>query len=286
MTLRITKWLVPAILTFTGFGFSQGISVEHESIPERLKDVYEYSRLHFELKSQHYDHALSAMMLAEDIDLIEETTGSTALGLAALDESADAIDVVKPLVLKYGANLKLPDVKGFTPLHSAVRAGNFAVVEFLAYHGADLESINQQQPEREMTPLYMAHLYDRPRIAEFLRKRGADELPIEIQEDLEITASMGNAAMEIAKKLARQKINGTIPKNNQQAHERELLMALTDASQETYGHRGKLAELQKLLANRDLELKAVEMTPAEPVMTQVENRKAVKKTLAELVLDN
>ena len=152
--------------------------VEHNRIPAGLEALFNNSKLHFELKRNHYDHALVAMMLTEDIDLIEETTGMTALGLAAMDESADAFDMVERLVLKYGADLKLADTHGYTALHYAATAGNLAVVKFLANFGArvDVEKEEGQGFRRaghRITPLYMAYKYDRPRVAEFLRMRGA-----------------------------------------------------------------------------------------------------------------
>lgn len=264
---------------FVGSVQSQ-ISVEHESIPARLEALYNNSRLHFELKSKHYDHALSAMMLAEDIDMIEETTGMTPLGLAAKDESADAIDVVKPLVLKYGADLKLADDKGFTPLHYAVIAGNYAVVEFLANHGADVEAVNILN-ERPVTPLYLAYQHDRPRIAEFLKMRGADDLDREARDDLELTASISNAAKQIAKDLTRDIVSGRSIRNRHQELAKQRFLTLAEAMRSTLEAQGKIAEIQELLEYRDRYLKAIENTPPEPGMTHVEYGDAVKKTMTQ-----
>lgn len=154
---------------------------EHNRIPRGLEALFKNSKLHFELKRNHYDHALVAMMLTKDIDMIEETSGMTALGLAAMDESADAFDMVERLVLQYGADLKLADTNGYTALHYAAAAGNLAVVKFLANFGArvDVEKEEEQGYRRDghrITPLYMAYKHDRPRVAEFLRMRGAIDI--------------------------------------------------------------------------------------------------------------
>lgn len=166
--------------------------VERNRIPAGLEALFTNSRLHFELKRNHYDHALVAMMLTEDIDMIEETTGMTALGLAAKDESADAFDMVERLVLKYGADLKLADSNGYTALHYAAAAGNLAVVKFLANFGArvDVEKAEGQGYRRDgqrITPLYMAYKYDRPRVAEFLRMRGAIDIDPGVRARLKLT---------------------------------------------------------------------------------------------------
>ena len=194
---------------FLVVGSSQAqTSVEHNRIPARLEALFNNSKLHFELKSNHYDHALVAMMRTEDIDRIEETTGMTALGLAAKDESADAFDMVEPLVLKYGADLKLADANGYTALHYASAAGNLAVVKFLANFGARVEVEKEEEKEKDkrgkghrITPLYMAYKYDRPRVAEFLRMRGAIEIDPDVRAHLKLTHSMSAIAGQIEETL-------------------------------------------------------------------------------------
>lgn len=166
--------------------------VDHNRIPAGLEALFNNSKLHFELKRNHYDHALMAMLLTEDIDMIEETTGMTALGLAAKDESADAFDMVEPLVLKFGADVKLADANGYTALHYAAAAGNLAVVQFLANFGAlvDVEKEEETDKRREghrITPLYMAYKHDRPRVADFLRMHGAIEIDPGVRAGLRFT---------------------------------------------------------------------------------------------------
>ena len=184
---------------------------EHNRNPAGLEALFNNSKLHFELKRNHYDHALAAMMLTEDIDMI-------ALGLAAMDESADAFDMVERLVLKYGANLKLADTNGYTALHYAAAAGNLAVVKFLANFGArvDVEKEEEQGYRREghrITPLYMAYKYDRPRVAEFLRMRGAIDIDAGVRARFDrthrISASvrsieeLGDRITQVTQKLVR-----------------------------------------------------------------------------------
>ncbi|MCY4595814.1 MAG: ankyrin repeat domain-containing protein [Bryobacterales bacterium] len=204
----LTGVLMAALGTaFLVVGSSQAqTSVEHNRIPARLEALFNNSKLHFELKSNHYDHALVAMMLTEDIDMIEETTGMTAMGLAAKDESADAFDMVEPLVLKYGADLNLADAEGYTALHYASAAGNLAVVKFLANFGARVEVEKGEEKDKRrkghrITPLYMAYKYDRPRVAEFLRMRGAIEIDPDVRAHLELTHSMSAIAGQIEEML-------------------------------------------------------------------------------------
>ena len=279
MPTRITKWLVPALLMIAVAGFSQGISVEHESIPERQSELFANSKLHFELKNKHYDHALAAMMLSEDIDLVEETTGTTALGLAAQDQSADAIDVVKPLVLKFGANLKLPDAKGFTPLHYAAKAGNLAVVEFLVDHGADVDAVNQLNERVEITPLYMARLYARPRIVEFLRMRGAHDLEPEVLADVELTESMAKAAREVMLKRVQDARLGRKSRNVQEDVRQEIL-AITGAAERTLRKNGNFTDLEAIEQYRKTYMAAIDSTDPDPGMSVLEYSRKVDETVA------
>ena len=205
---------------FLAVGSSQAqTNIEHHRIPTGLEALFNNSKLHFELKNHHYDHALAAMMLTEDIDMIEDTTGMTALGLAAKDESADAFDMVEPLVLKHGADVNLADANGYTALHYAAAAGNLAVVQFLANSGARVDVEKEEETDKRragnrITPLYMAYKHDRPRVAEFLRMRGAIEIDPGVRARLRFTHRIGatlthveeiqDRIAEVTEKLVRQ----------------------------------------------------------------------------------
>jgi ankyrin repeat protein len=77
--------------------------------------------------------------------IVRETTGAGA------DEEARALAITKVLV-NAGVDVNLPDSRGDTAVHHAVRKGFGAVVEFLAQSGANLNSANKTG----LTPLAMA----------------------------------------------------------------------------------------------------------------------------------
>ncbi len=73
----------------------------------------------------------------DDIDAIEPVTGLTVLGMAAQNETANAYDLLVPLVSVYRADVDAADRNGFMHLHYAAPAGNLFVVEFLKTRGAE-----------------------------------------------------------------------------------------------------------------------------------------------------
>lgn len=154
--------------------------------------------LHYELLRKHYDHALKAMPFTKDIDSLDERTGMTALCLAANDESADSFDMVHALVLKFGADVTVPDKRGLTPLHHAAQAGNLAVVHLLLTYGADINA-SVELPHVNITPLYLAYQGNHQRIAAFLELNGADEIEPTVRQDLEIQGAVMDAYRSIPK---------------------------------------------------------------------------------------
>ena len=174
---RIARWLVPVALVLPMLGYAQKPDAAAISSLERVRKrsaaIEAASPLHYALYRKNYDDALAAMPLAKDIDIIEETTGMTALGLAAKDESADAIDMVQALVLRFGADPKLVDAEGKSALHYAAAAGNLAVVQFLVRMGAEVDAENPSEGSRS-TPLAMALATGRTRVADYLLRQGAD----------------------------------------------------------------------------------------------------------------
>ncbi|MCY4594706.1 MAG: ankyrin repeat domain-containing protein [Bryobacterales bacterium] len=260
---KVTKRMVPGMLIVAVLGFGQGVEViggsTQDRVPARLSALYENSRLHYELHRKHYDHALEAMVLAKDIDMVEETTGRTALGLAAKDESADAIDMVRPLVLRFGADPRIADAKGYTALHYAAAAGNLAVVKFLADHGGEVDAVNPLMKERRVTPLYMAYQKDRARIADFLKFRGADDFDQATRERLELGANTSAAVKELWEKRVRdlRKYQETDP----QTLLREEFKVFANATEETLRAQGKQDQVEELQQFRERYLAALETTP-------------------------
>ena len=260
---KVTKRMVPGMLIVAALGFSQRVEVVGSStqdrVPASMAALYENSRLHFELRRKHYDHALEAMVLAKDIDMVEETSGMTALGLAAKDESADAIDMVRPLVLRFGADPKIADAKGHTALHYAAAAGNLAVVKFLADHGGEVDAVNPLLKVRRVTPLYMAYQKGRMRIADFLKFRGADDFDQATRERLELGANTSAASRKLLEKRVRdpRKYLETDP----QTLLREEFQAFADATEETLRAQGKLDRVEELQQFRERYLEALESTP-------------------------
>ena len=143
-------------------------------------DLLESSPLHYYLIKKDHDRVFELLGTTIDVDAIEPLTGTTPLTMAARDDTADAYDVIKALILTHGADMHVPELSGFKALHYAVIAGNFPVVEFLVDHGADVSDSPPLNPEcvedcerSKQTPLYLARVRDRPRIAEYLQSRGA-----------------------------------------------------------------------------------------------------------------
>ena len=255
--------MVPGMLIVAVLGLGHRAEVfgssTQDRVPASLTALYENSRLHFELHRKHYDHALKAMVLAKDIDMVEETTGLTAMGLAAKDESADAIDMVRPLVLRFGADPRIADAEGYTALHYAAAAGNLAVVKFLADHGGEVDAVNPLLQVRRVTPLYMAYQKGRTRIADFLKFRGADDFDQATRERLELRAHTSAAVKELLEKRVRdpRKYLETDP----QTLLREEFKAFADATEETLRAQGKQDRVEELQQFRERYLAALESTP-------------------------
>ena len=114
--------------------------------------------------------------------------------MACADESADAIDMVEPLVARYGADVTLADATGSTALHYAARAGNLAVVQFLIGAGADVHAENIMG----QTPLYWALEKKRVRIANILRHHGARELDADAMTGLHASIALQEAMASVA----------------------------------------------------------------------------------------
>ncbi len=158
------------------------------SLQDELREV---APLHYYLLNREHDKVFEVLPFVTDINAIEQLTGTTPLTMAARDETSDAYDVGKTMILAYGADLDEPDRTGFKALHYAVLSGNFPVVEFLVDQGADINSSPLKNPECvedceniKETPIYLAFRNNRHRIAEYLTSKGA--IPIDDDERKEI----------------------------------------------------------------------------------------------------
>lgn len=228
------------------------------SMVEALK---ESSRLQYELIHKHYDNALEEMLTVEDIDAINPITGRTALGVACADESADAIDMVKPLVLTYRADVTLADAIGSTPLHYAARAGNLAVVQFLIDNGADVHAENIMG----QTPLYSALERKRVRIAKILKDYGARELDEDATIELHASIALQEAMAAVQRRTGR----GASGANVQEAFRDRITSSFTAASEALLSD-GKVAEAQLLQSVRERLIDIVDSTPRDDGMSSME----------------
>ena len=219
---------------------------EDSSKPKTTKERLESFPLHYALLKNHYDEALAAMPLAEDIDALDPVYGETALGLAAMDESASAYEMVRPLLLTYGADPKLADSRGFTALHYAARAGNYAVAELLLKFGADVDAENPLHEGARITPLWMAYQKNRLRLADFLKQRGAREVDPVMREHLRREAEMHEAvsrAAEIARRLPEEA--------DPELTLRKRFEVMSGATERTLRSQGRIEELEAWLGVKD-----------------------------------
>lgn len=228
-------------------GRSPGDGREPMSFQDRVKAS---SQLHYELMLKHYDRALEVMVQTEDIDFIEPMTGRAALAMACADPTADAIDVVRPLVLQYGADVNLQDRLGLKPLHHAASAGNMAVVRLLLDNGADVNASN----EIGVTQLYLAIARSRTRIATLLRKRGADELSQELASGLAMSLALNDAM----KGLSRARPS---PGVSPEEHFRNRIVASVNAAAASLVAEGEVEQARTLEDFRDQMVEVVANTP-------------------------
>lgn len=242
-------------------GESRGDGREAMSILDRVKAS---SRLHYELLSKHYNRALEVMVQTEDIDFIEPVTGRSALALVCGDGSADAIDMARPLVLQYGADVNLPDQSGLSPLHHAATAGNMAVVRLLLDNGADVNATNKVG----ITPLYMALVQRRTRIASLLRQRGAAEVSRELANGLSMSVALQDAMNALGK---ARPAPGVSPEENF----RNRLVASVDSAAASLVAEGRVEQARTLELYRDRMVEVVGNTPREDGMSMLDWAKVV-----------
>lgn len=223
----------------------------------RLDRIAENSRLHYELTLRHYDHALEEMPRLQDIDMVEPVSGTTALGLACQDETADAYDVVKPLLLKFGADSRLVDESGFTALHDAAHRGTYAVVELLLDSGADVNAA--QDEDGVITPLYMAYQQGNTRVAELLRSRGAAEVEAGLRHQLDVAAALSEIS-EIP-----------LPEDVPIAEAMQVrLDAMASMLEAKLRESGRIKELEAWLQVRPSVMEAIKSTPRDPDLSAQE----------------
>lgn len=192
--MKTIRWTVTTVLLATGVGWSAEPVTRKAEGQRFFNELKQSAPLHYLLVTRKHDAVFEMLPLIEDIDAIERLSGATPLTMAARDETSDAYDVVKAMVLQYGADPKAQDRKGFTALHYAAQAGNLPVVEFLVTHGVDLNAspILRDGKKGRQTPLYMAYQRERHRIVAYLELMGAKQLDAETQEQLAFDAKISD----------------------------------------------------------------------------------------------
>ena len=247
--------LVVAVL---GFGAAaekpkQSKQTEDKTFFDRLK---ESSPLHYQLVGRKYDEVLKTLPYIEDISAIEPVTGGTALTVAAHDDTSDAYDMVKVLILKFGSDPNETDHNGYTALHFAAKTGNLPVVEFLVNQGADLNAAPKRRCRdcAPKTPLYMAYQRGHNRVVEFLESQGADRIDPETKETLDIQAKISEALDGFR---GQRPPRGVDPK----AWRRSKLNNVFDAGTEVLRSSGYVEMADRINQSRGPMLQAIEDTP-------------------------
>lgn len=238
------------------------VAENDNAVPEgatdtRLDRMAENSQLHYELAMRHYDHALDEMLRTQDIDMVEPVSGTTALSLACQDETADAYDVVRPLLLKFGADPRLVDESGLTALHYAAHRGTYAVVELLLESGAEVNAA--QDKDGVVTPLYMAYQQGNTRVAELLRSHGAAEIEADLRRQLDVMAAL-NEISEIP-----------FPEDVPMAEAMQIrLDAMASTLEAKLRESGLIKDLEVWLQMRPRVMEAVKSTPLDPSLSAQE----------------
>lgn len=178
------------------------------------------------------------------------------------DESADAIDMVQPLVQIYLADVAQPDAVGNTPLHYAGHAGNLAVVQFLISNGADVNAANVSGG----TPLFAALEKDRSRIAEYLLKFGAKELTAEETKNLNASIVMREAMKHVQESMSTLQDE---PEPTIEGFRSRVESGFNEAI-ESLQTNGKIEELVLVEQFRDNMLRAIDDTPKTDEMSMME----------------
>ena len=273
---RATKiTLILAVLVFTQSWLVADTKTQPESSSSpatRMKDFKESSPLLYALARKHYDQALVEMGLVPDIDAVDSQFGHTALCLAARDESSDAYDMVRALVLQYGANPDTTDGQGLTALHYATAAGNLPVVQFLLTYGADVNAALDVGGEK-VTPLYMAYQGQRQRVASFLLQHGANEIDVDIKKDLDVQAAISASIQNMPRRLTEE---GTLEDLVQ-----GLLRRASRAAAETLLQQGRPEEAAA--AMEMLDVAADVMADMPPITAETDRRAVVSAVMQSTV---
>ena len=243
----------------SGFALHRALGEEipELTIEERLQTEFP---LQWALLIKDYEGALSAMPMVADIDEISPITGSTALCLAAKDESADAFDMVIALVLKHLADVRQADYFGNTPLHYAAGAGNLAVVKFLIDNGSSVHSENQALA----TPYFTALEGKRNRVAEYLLQKGARRLTAQETQQLKSAIVLKEAIGRVQSNMKPAQGEPTIDGF------RESVVASFDTAIESLQAEGNIEALKLVEGYRSSLLKAIDETPRTENMSMKE----------------
>lgn len=211
--------------------------------------------LHEALKSKEYDRALEALQLSTDVDSADES-GNTPLCLAAKNGSADAYYMVSEL-LRYGADPNITDGKGYAPLHYAAETGNLAVVESLIRFGARINPEYRppglSESEFGWTPLYLARLKNRKRVAKFLIEMGGN---VDSSQDVDLDY--------------RQRIQDILENLSQSDISVDDYTQMTNAEKLAYAYDKSLSA--SIQAGRDIGIDPEKILYLEALKHQIESR--------------
>ena len=235
------------------------------SVEERLQQEFP---LQYALLGKDYDGALAVMPTIADIDERSPITGLTALCVASKDESADAIDMVRPLVLKHLADVRQADHLGNTPLHHAAGAGNLAVVRFLIDNGANVRAENVTGA----TPYFTALENKRNRIAEYLLQFGAKKLTAQDTQQLNSTIVLKEAMGRVQDSMQSMQ-----PSEGQPSVEgfRANVISGFDTAIESLQAEGNIEAVMLVEQFRENLLRAIDETPRPEEMSMTEWGKAL-----------
>ena len=279
-----TKAVLVPLLTVTLASIAGWVGLSQET--EDSDDVtaqHGLHALHDELVRGNYNGVLDLISTVEDIDAIDERSGLTILGRAAKDKTADAIDIVKPLIIQYGADTTVVDDHGYTALHYAAYSGNMAVAEILANHGAEIDAVNEKVKDRvPATPLLIAYRYGNSRIAEFLRFRGAEDFDEDLISSTKFVGALSQARREMRNKHRHVFLDKTLDPQEYYRLTNELT---GDVSVRVTVDQGRIELTDPLRMYHEAKHRIILETPAAEGMSRREYLELIQPKMKQWIAD-
>jgi ankyrin repeat protein len=136
----------------------------------RARDNNGQTPLH--LASLHGHANVVQLLLGRGADVdAKDNSHHTPLHLALVNRiETDAIKILCMSLLQSGATVNVRSLRGNTPLHFAITAGRYDVVQLLLERGADVDL----QSKYHGTPLHLAVFYNYPTFTQLLLESGAN----------------------------------------------------------------------------------------------------------------